>query len=302
MMKAVVSKSKGTARGFTLVELLVVIVVISILAALLLPVLYRSRQKVRDVVCLSNIRQVTLIRRDFLYDSDGHINRDFSFDSTHMDFSGMAFEYWTKHHGQPTEGCICPSTELLPIERRRAGDTFDPTWDFLGTINQPWSRFEAQSHMPPGFVQALGRPPRWHISSYSENGWLPRGPYPRTDGNTAGPVGFSRENDILQPMLTPVFADGIFDQILPQADDLPAYNLYLGRVPPEAGGMASITIPRHRGPNIRSSTTLNTSVKRPGGINVSFIDGRVAPVPLEQLWQLYWHKDYLPPTKRPGLQ
>jgi hypothetical protein len=34
---------------------------------------------------------------------------------------------------------------------------------------------------------------------------------------------------------------------------------------------------------------------------VGFVDGRVAPVPIEQLWDFYWHKDYKPPTKRPGL-
>lgn len=45
-------------RGFTLVELLVVIAVISVLASLLFPVFARARESARSATCLSNLRQI----------------------------------------------------------------------------------------------------------------------------------------------------------------------------------------------------------------------------------------------------
>ena len=47
-------------RAFTLVELLVVLAVVSLLAALTLPALVRSRQAARTTVCSSNLRQLGL--------------------------------------------------------------------------------------------------------------------------------------------------------------------------------------------------------------------------------------------------
>jgi len=62
----------GYARGFTLVELLVVVAIIALLLGILVPALSKARQAAQTVVCGSNLRQLATANTGYANESDGH--------------------------------------------------------------------------------------------------------------------------------------------------------------------------------------------------------------------------------------
>jgi len=279
----------GYFLGFTLIELLVVIVIIAILAALLLPALSRARDKARAVGCTSNLRQIWLTARMSWLDDD------LRWDPTEDPF----LQWWWDHHGQPSEGWVCPSTQLVLFWQRYTLDTYDPTYSFIGKIDQPWSELETPVHMGdlPDFQRKYGqRPYRWHIGSYARNEWISPAPYPADD-----PLVLN-ELSVQQPALTPVFAEAVFYDVLPETNEPPPINLASPGTPPWPWTwMRFMAMPRHGNRPLSVPTRWAMDQPLPGAVNVSFYDGHVGAVKLDNLWQLYWHASWVPPAKRPGL-
>jgi len=65
-------KRKSYRAGFTLVELLVVLAIISVLAALLLPSLKKAMNSAHMISCLSNMKQITLGFEQYFGDNNEH--------------------------------------------------------------------------------------------------------------------------------------------------------------------------------------------------------------------------------------
>ncbi|MHC4887889.1 MAG: type II secretion system protein, partial [Planctomycetota bacterium] len=63
----------GRQRGFTLVELLVVVAIIAILMAILMPALNRAREQGKRAACLNNCKQLALAWSIYADENDDKI-------------------------------------------------------------------------------------------------------------------------------------------------------------------------------------------------------------------------------------
>jgi prepilin-type N-terminal cleavage/methylation domain-containing protein len=87
-------------RGFTLIELLVVIAIIAILMAILMPALNRAKEQGKRIVCLNNVKQLSLAWIIYMDDYDGRIMNG---DGGHNHGNEIAWvqKAWPDNYGTP---------------------------------------------------------------------------------------------------------------------------------------------------------------------------------------------------------
>ncbi len=101
---------KRKKSGFTLIEILVVIAIISILAAILFPVFARARENARRASCLSNLKQLGLGVQMYTQDYDERMPPAYQYngapgDTTQL-YSWMAL---IMPYVKSSQACVCPS-------------------------------------------------------------------------------------------------------------------------------------------------------------------------------------------------
>jgi len=84
-------------RGFTLLELMVAAGIIALLAGLLLPALSQTRERGQTLVCLNNLRQLTLAWHLYADDHEGRLPHNFGVADTTKTIENGTFLNWVNN-------------------------------------------------------------------------------------------------------------------------------------------------------------------------------------------------------------
>jgi len=107
-------------RGFSLIELLVIVAVIALLVAILLPCLRQAREQARRIACQSNLRQIAVAWHTYL---DGHKGSFYQCVNANMNYGGKqgsGARRWGADLEDPVRKPLNPSLNLPLVVRSGA--------------------------------------------------------------------------------------------------------------------------------------------------------------------------------------
>ena len=289
MVSALYIRDRGGRTGwkppnhaFTRTDLIVIIAIISvvvILAPLRLSNSGNSQsaisnaQRAHRLQCLVNVKQLADAQLMYAADNGG------KFCPSYLDYnSGELKNVWmgalADYHGRTNGEWLCPSA------------TNPPPRSYKGTADTAWAYTDQMADITTG-------------GSYAINGYLGLGRnYQQTrEGTFSVRNVFYEKSAVRRPALTPVFCDAIYWNCRLEETDAPSRNLYQPQgivAAKRAFKLLTQFIARHGDfPASEAPRELSSDVL-PGAINIAFVDGHAETVQLENLWTLYWHKNWNP--------
>lgn len=247
---------KTPTKGFTLVELLVVISIVALLGSIILPVTRRMRQQSQAVVCSSNLRQWNLIFQAYGVESDGQFFRGI----------GQSGFWWITHLDDKVRDWQANRIWFCPNAKK---PLFDQAGRLIGTwnITNAWGIFYDGSQR-----KSLG--PRGISGSYGVNGYfirIPKGS--KYQSGVKASDGWRSMDAVKQPANVPLYVDALRFDLWPRPMDPPAQYEFSAWT--ANNHMARTCINRHL-----------------GTVGSTFADGSTRRIGLKELWKLKWYHNF----------
>ncbi|MBI9015860.1 MAG: type II secretion system protein [Phycisphaerae bacterium] len=250
-------------KGFTLIELLVVISIIALLVSILMPALAKAREKAKDVVCKSQLKQWGLAVFQYAEDNNGSL----------MEYSygmpkgvGMWYYILGSYIGDAniqTQGntALTGAAEILSCPSADRPATSDYAF---GGVNKrwAWSYFQGDSAREHPPIQA----------SYMLNNWVTNSTSLKNNPQQA-PLLFIKYTKMHND--TPMISDGIWVD-----------NFFSNNVDINDNGTLVEPLTHLNGTNTRAGRML---IARHGrSINIVVADNHVERMELEKVGQYHW--------------
>ncbi len=244
---------KRQKKAFTLIELLVVISIIALLVSILMPALNRAKEQAKNVLCLTNVRSLSIGYQMF---NDENDEKGVTYNSNGQ--NNLWLEQVAKKLSNIDEVRYCPST--------RDNQVVATTGHIAGSAKEYWGWYDSS---PEGSSISFG--------SYGLNGWL----YNDSDlsGITANWTKnkFGKGAGMKHTAEVPVFFDSVWIDAWPNHGDTVAADFDLDQT--------SQSLPN----NMMCRLMVN---RHSGNLPVSFVDGHIEEIALKRMWSLKWNKNF----------